>query len=297
MQIASDHVEPHLRRLELDHRSSCRRARTCASSRPVRRLATAMATVPTGFCGVPPVGPAMPVMPTPIDEPVLARTPSASAAATGSLTAPCAAISSGGTPAEFDLQRVAVGTRRRRARTPSCPARRSAATSSVRPCTTQPPRSSACRSSRSWPTISSIDRPSVLKTSARARRASRRVAAASARRAASASADRVTRCSSICPGAARIVVSIGGRGLQPLRVDRLRQLLDVRLSASDGEKRRAKQPLRHRRALRAAQRRARPSSASARAAVPAGGRRAGARPRPSVRAQCRWDCRGRRRPR
>ena len=67
-----------------------------------------MHTVPTGFCGVPPADPAMPVIPTPIDAPVRALIPSASATATGSLTAPCAAISAGGDARERRLQLVAV---------------------------------------------------------------------------------------------------------------------------------------------------------------------------------------------
>ena len=57
---------------------------------------TAIATVPTGFAAVPPPGPAMPVMPAATSAPVRPRIPSASAIATGSLTAPCASINAGG---------------------------------------------------------------------------------------------------------------------------------------------------------------------------------------------------------
>ena len=59
----------------------------------------AMNTVPTGLASVPPSGPAMPVMPMPTCVPQRARTPAASASATGSLTAPCSAMSAGGTSA------------------------------------------------------------------------------------------------------------------------------------------------------------------------------------------------------
>ena len=45
-------------------------------------------TVPTGFSRDPPPGPAIPVVLTAIDAPVLARVPSAIAFATASLTAP-----------------------------------------------------------------------------------------------------------------------------------------------------------------------------------------------------------------
>ncbi len=80
---------------------------TCArgpTNENVRTMAasgdeTAIATVPTGFCGVPPPGPAIPVIPTPMLAPVRARIPSARATATGSLTAPCAAMSPGATSA------------------------------------------------------------------------------------------------------------------------------------------------------------------------------------------------------
>ena len=60
--------------------------------------ASATATVPTGFSAVPPVGPAIPVMPTPRSAPARYRMPSAIARATGSLTAPWAARTASGTP-------------------------------------------------------------------------------------------------------------------------------------------------------------------------------------------------------
>ena len=60
-----------------------------------------MQAVPTGFCGVPPPGPAMPVMATQTSAPVRSRTPSAIATATGSLTAPCASMSDAGTRPTF----------------------------------------------------------------------------------------------------------------------------------------------------------------------------------------------------
>src|SRR5579884_2854900 len=52
-----------------------RNSRTCV----LRSSAKPMKTRPTGFSAVPPVGPAMPVMPMPIEADIRARTPSASA--------------------------------------------------------------------------------------------------------------------------------------------------------------------------------------------------------------------------
>ena len=49
---------------------------------------TAIQTVPTGLSGVPPAGPATPVVALPYTEPVARRTPSAICSATGRLTAP-----------------------------------------------------------------------------------------------------------------------------------------------------------------------------------------------------------------
>ncbi len=55
-------------------------------------------TRPSGFSGVPPPGPATPVMATERSARLCASAPSAMASATGSETAPCATISSMGTP-------------------------------------------------------------------------------------------------------------------------------------------------------------------------------------------------------
>src|SRR5581483_6180479 len=55
-------------------------------------------TVPTGFSGVPPSGPAMPVIDAAQVAPDLRRAPSAIARTTGSLTAPCCWRRSRGTP-------------------------------------------------------------------------------------------------------------------------------------------------------------------------------------------------------
>ena len=74
-----------------------------------RGSATATATVPTGLAGVPPSGPAMPVMPTPMSAPDAARMPSAMARATGSLTAPCASSSAGVHAQHPGLDVVGVG--------------------------------------------------------------------------------------------------------------------------------------------------------------------------------------------
>ena len=77
-------------------------SRTERSSRPAGP-ATLRQTVPTGFSGVPPPGPAMPVMPIPYCAPKRARAPSASAAATSGETAPWRSISAGGTAASATL--------------------------------------------------------------------------------------------------------------------------------------------------------------------------------------------------
>src|SRR5712692_2346387 len=61
--------------------------------------AKAWKTSPTGFSAVPPVGPATPVMPMPKVAPQRLRIPSARAAATSRLTAPCFLIRLAGTSA------------------------------------------------------------------------------------------------------------------------------------------------------------------------------------------------------
>ncbi len=70
------------------------------SSRPPPACATLRQTIPTGFSGVPPSGPATPVMPTPTAAPNRSAAPSASAAATSGDTAPCRSISAAGTSAK-----------------------------------------------------------------------------------------------------------------------------------------------------------------------------------------------------
>ena len=55
-------------------------------------------TVPTGFSGLPPLGPATPVTATDTCALDLSTAPMAMAWATASLTAPCVAINSAGTP-------------------------------------------------------------------------------------------------------------------------------------------------------------------------------------------------------
>ena len=59
---------------------------------------TATYTVPTGFCGVPPPGPAIPVVASPQSVPNMRRTPLAIARATSALTAPWAVSAWGLTP-------------------------------------------------------------------------------------------------------------------------------------------------------------------------------------------------------
>src|SRR6185503_2740710 len=78
---------------------------TCSRSPKKRNVRTrrslsvtaATTTVPTGFSGVPPLGPAIPVTATPTLARAFALMPSAIASPTGSLTAPCSRMRSGGT--------------------------------------------------------------------------------------------------------------------------------------------------------------------------------------------------------
>src|SRR5580692_4128946 len=70
-----------------------------AHSRGPRSSAKPTWTKPTGFSGVPPPGPAIPVIPTPSVAPARFRMPSARARAASGLTAPFDSINSGGTPA------------------------------------------------------------------------------------------------------------------------------------------------------------------------------------------------------
>src|SRR5262245_57073974 len=65
--------------------------------------AAAMYTVPTGFAGVPPSGPAMPVTAIPHGEPDMRQMPAAIASATGALTAPCSRSIASGTPSSCCL--------------------------------------------------------------------------------------------------------------------------------------------------------------------------------------------------
>ena len=60
-------------------------------------------TVPTGFSGVPPSGPATPVIATAVSAPNRSTAPSAIASATSCDTAPCASMSAGSTPSRSIL--------------------------------------------------------------------------------------------------------------------------------------------------------------------------------------------------
>ena len=169
--------------------------------------------------------------------PVRSRMPSASATATGSLTAPCAAISASGTPAQRGLALVAVERPRRRARSRSCRAHRSVATSAGRRCTTPPPQSSDHAARSRSPTTCSIGRPSVLNTSRPSAAASSiaRVARATCVRAGRDRVPAATDAIRSGPGVARMVVSIGGSSRSPSRIDRLRRFLDVGFAAPGHE--------------------------------------------------------------
>ncbi len=62
---------------------------------------TVKQTVPTGLSGVPPPGPAIPVIATAVSAPKRCRAPAAIASATGSDTAPCASMSAASTPSSW----------------------------------------------------------------------------------------------------------------------------------------------------------------------------------------------------
>ena len=86
------------RRLRRPRADVVARSRERARRRPSTRpsSATPNQTVPTGFAALPPPGPAMPVTETAsVDARAARAAPSAMARATGSLTAPCSAISAG----------------------------------------------------------------------------------------------------------------------------------------------------------------------------------------------------------
>src|SRR5271167_3565773 len=67
------------------------------------RCASPKWTRPTGFSALPPPGPATPVIDTARSIGARASAPSAIAVAVSALTAPCAAITSGGTPSNSDF--------------------------------------------------------------------------------------------------------------------------------------------------------------------------------------------------
>ena len=69
-----------------------------------------MHTVPTGFSGVPPVGPATPVIAREALDPSRLATPRAIASATGSLTAPVSSSSRRGTPRTFSFTSSSYAT-------------------------------------------------------------------------------------------------------------------------------------------------------------------------------------------
>ena len=62
-----------------------------------------MNTVPTGFCSLPPSGPAMPVMAMPTCVFARSRAPFAICSAIGALTAPCTDRSLSETPSSSNL--------------------------------------------------------------------------------------------------------------------------------------------------------------------------------------------------
>jgi hypothetical protein len=80
------------------------------SVRPPSASFTVKQTVPTGFSGVPPPGPAIPVIATAISAPKRCNAPAAIASATGSDTAPLASISAGSTPSSSALASLEYDT-------------------------------------------------------------------------------------------------------------------------------------------------------------------------------------------
>ncbi len=213
------HLDDSTGRRAIDGPSRARRARIAGGSSADRRRigrlarapsgpASAMATVPTGFSADPPSGPATPVILTPSSVPKRCRTPSAIARATGSLTAPCSASMSSGTPSSrvFTVLSYAITPPANHAELPG--------TSVRRPPSRPPVQDSATAmrapfASSASPTTRSSARPSVLNTAGASAAARRSTPSWSARSIAGKSSPRADRCSSICPGDARMEVSIG----------------------------------------------------------------------------------------
>ena len=132
--------------------------------------------------------------------------------------------------------------RRRRARSRNCQVRRSDGRAAVRHCTTPQPR--WCRRRPQQVADDLLDRSAVNAEGVVADGGDDPIARAS--RAPppprAASSDSAVMWTSICPGAARMVVSIGGTACRKRPVDRLNGLLDVRLGTAGDENRRAIEP-------------------------------------------------------
>ena len=226
--------------------------------------------------------------------------PSAIATATGSLTAPCAAMQRR-RHAEQRRSWRRCCRRRRRARDVGGAARH------VRQPRHQEAAGARLGGRDRQPRVAQqgaddlLHRPAVGAEDVRAERGGQLVARAlerRARRAPRASRARV-RCSSICPIAARIVVEIGGVALGPARVDRLHGFFDVRLAAAGDERASS--------GRRARRRRARASGPAHSASNIGCSSRGGPgsrtrstlrrRARSTARARCRWGCRARCAPR
>ena len=173
------------------------------AKRPHLRVAgppTAMHTVPTGFCSLPPPGPAMPVMPTPTSTPARSRMPVGHRQATGSLTAPCSRDQRLAARRAARSSRGCCRRRRCARRSRSCPGRRSGARSPGRRCTTRraPPASrarAADRRPRPRATAPSVLTTSAPSTCVELRRPPRRAP----RRPRPRRRDCVDRCSSTWP--------------------------------------------------------------------------------------------------
>ena len=186
-----------------------RRIETCAHALAVSEH-TAIETVPTGFSGCTAAGTGDSGDADTHAVPARARTPSAIARATGSLTAPCSCNHLLGHAKTARLSTRCCSRPRRDRRSRSCRARRSAATTGDRRCTTRPARCEDARSRRRSPTTASRA-PAVDAVNRRAKNHSQFVDRGVERGVGRhrGCCTRAVKCSSICPSTARIVVEIG----------------------------------------------------------------------------------------
>ena len=105
-QAAADHLQRRLRGLVAHALAVAREVQRGARASPAAP-SSAMKTRPTGLSGVPPSGPAMPVMATPMSVPApRGARPRPWRRATSSETAPCGSITAGSTPSSSTFDRL-----------------------------------------------------------------------------------------------------------------------------------------------------------------------------------------------